>query len=183
MNGPEVYTSATYGLVAEFDDPTALVEAARQVKNEGYRKFEAYTPYPIKDLDTIVPGWNLVPPIVLLAGLLGAATAWVMQYYIAAIDYPTNVGGRPLYSWPSFIPILFELTVLFSGCAAFFGTLALCGFPRLHFPLFNLPEFANASSGRLFLCIEKRDPLYDLELTARFLRDLDPIGVWEVEDA
>lgn len=182
MNDPEIYKSAVYGLVAEFDDPTALVEAARQVRSEGYRKFQAYTPYPIKDLDEIVPGWNLVPPIVLLAGLLGAATAWVMQYYIAAIDYPINVGGRPLYSWPSFIPILFELTVLFAGCAAFFGTLALCGFPCLHFPLFNLPEFANASSGRLFLSIEARDPLYDSELTTRFLRDLDPIGVWEVED-
>lgn len=171
-----------YGLVAEFDDPTALVEAAREVKKEGYRKFEAYTPYPIKDLDEIIPGWNLVPPIVLLGGLIGAATAWTMEYYIAAIDYPTNVGGRPLYSWPMFIPILFELTVLFAGVSAFFGTLALCGFPRLHFPLFNLPEFSRASSSRFFLCIEECDPIYDSQLTARFLRNLDAIGVWEVEN-
>lgn len=177
MNDLEVY-----GLVAEFDDPTALVEAARAVKKQGYRKFEAYTPYPIKDLNEIVPGLNLVPSIVLLGGLLGAATAWTMQYYIAAIDYPTNVGGRPLYSWPMFVPILFELTVLFAGCSAFFGTLALCGFPRLHFPLFNLPQFADASSGRFFLCIERRDPIYDSQLTAHFLRDLDAIGVWEVEN-
>jgi hypothetical protein len=177
MNGIEIY-----GLAAEFEDATSLVEAARQVKNEGYTRFEAYSPYPIKDLDHIVPGWNLVAPVVLLGGLLGAATAWVMQYYIAAIDYPINVGGRPLYSWPSFIPILFELTVLFAGCFAFFGTLALCGFPRLHFPLFNLPDFAGASSSRFFLCIERRDPIYDAQLTARFLRDLDAIGVWEVEN-
>ena len=174
--------SEIYGLVAEFDDPTALVEAAREIKKRSYRKFEAYTPYPIKDLDEIIRGWNLVPPIVLIGGLIGAATAWSMEYYIAAIDYPTNVGGRPLYSWPMFIPILFELTVLFAGTSAFFGTLALCGFPRLHFPLFNLPQFSRASSSRFFLCIEKSDPLYDSDLTAGFLRDLGPIGVWEVEN-
>ncbi len=172
----------TYGMVAEFDDPTALVEAARAVKHEGYRKIEAYTPYSIKDLEEIIPGRNLVAPIVLIGGLIGAATAWTMEYYIAAIDYPINVGGRPLYSWPMFIPILFELTVLFAGTFAFFGTLALCGFPRPHFPLFNLPEFSQATSSRFFLCIEKRDPLYDSELTASFLRGLNPRGVWEVED-
>jgi hypothetical protein len=171
-----------YGLVAEFDNPDALVEATRATKEAGYRRFEAYTPYPIKDLDEIVPSWNLVPLIVLLGGLAGALTAWVMQYYIAAIDYPTNVGGRPLYSWPSFIPILFELTVLFAGCSAFFGTLFLCGFPRPHFPLFNLPEFARATSNRFFLCIERKDPIYESNITARFLRAHEAVGVWEVEN-
>src|SRR5690348_5401874 len=173
--------STIYGVVAEFDDPTRLVEATKEARQEGYRRMEAYTPYPIKDLDKILPGWNFVPPIVLVAGLIGAATAWVMQYYIAAIDYPINVGGRPLYSWPAFIPILFELTVLFAGCGAFFGTLALCGFPRPHFPLFNLPQFAEASSGRFFLCVGASDPLYAKDLTAVFLWNLQPIGVWEVE--
>jgi pimeloyl-ACP methyl ester carboxylesterase len=182
MNGLASETEL-YGTVAEFDDPTALVEAARKVKEEGFQKFEAYTPYPIKDLDGIVPGFNLVPPIVLIGGLLGAATAWSMQYYIAAIDYPINVGGRPLYSWPAFIPILFELTVLFAGCSAFFGTLALCGFPRPHFPLFNLPDFANATSSRFFLCIEKRDPMYEARFIARLFRDLDAVGVWEVDNS
>lgn len=172
-----------YGMVAEFDDPTALLEAAHEVKKEGYRKIEAYTPYALKDLEEIIPGRNPVPPIVLLGGLIGAATAWTMEYYIAAIDYPINVGGRPLYSWPMFIPILFELTVLGAGIFAFFGTLALCGLPRPHFPLFNLPEFSAATSSRFFLCIEERDPLYDSELTARFLRELNPIGVWEVDNA
>lgn len=171
-----------YGMVAEFDDPTALLEAAQEARREGYRKIEAYSPYPIKDLDEVIPGWNLVPPIVLIGGFIGAATAWSMEYYIAAIDYPINVGGRPLYSWPSFIPILFELTVLFAGTFAFFGTLALCGLPRPHFPLFNLPQFSQASSSRFFLCVEKVDPLYDSELTASFLRGLGPLGVWEVEE-
>lgn len=172
-----------YGMVAEFDDPTALVEAAHEVKREGYRRIEAYSPYALKDLEEIIPGRNPVPPIVLIGGLIGSLTAWSMEYYIAAIDYPINVGGRPLYSWPMFIPILFELTVLFAGTFAFVGTLALCGLPRPHFPLFNVPEFSGATSSRFFLCIEKRDPLYDSEFTARFLGGLHPLGVWEVENA
>ncbi len=174
--------ASTYGMVAEFDDPTALVEAARRIKQEGYRHLEAYTPYPIEDLHEIIHVNNRVPLICLIGGLLGAATAWSMEYYIAAIDYPINVGGRPLYSWPAFIPILFELTVLFAGCFCFFGTLALCGFPRPHFPLFSLPQFAEATSSRMFLCIDKADPIYDSELTAKFLNELGPIGVWEVHD-
>jgi hypothetical protein len=169
-------------MVAELDYPTALVEAAKNIKEEGYRKLEAYTPYPIKDLHEIIHVTNFVPLICLIGGLLGAATAWSMEYYIAAIDYPINVGGRPLYSWPAFIPILFELTVLLAGSFCFFGTLALCGFPRPHFPLFNLPQFADASSSRMFLCIDKTDPIYDSELTAKSLNELGPIGVWEVSD-
>ena len=173
--------TGVYGIVAEFEDVTALVEAAERVRKAGYRRFEAYSPYAVKDLDKIVPGTNYVPIIVLAGGFLGAATAWAMQYYIAAIDYPINVGGRPLYSWPAFIPILFELTVLFAACAAFFGTLALCGFPRPNFPLFNLPEFASATSDRFFLCIERADPFYEPRATSRLLRELDPLGVWEVD--
>ncbi|HVT27625.1 MAG TPA: DUF3341 domain-containing protein, partial [Lacipirellulaceae bacterium] len=103
-------SESVYGVVAEFDNAGQLVEAARAAREHGYRKMEAYSPYPIEDLDEIIGGPNFVPLITLIGGLVGAATAWSMEYYIAAIDYPTNVGGRPLYSWPSFIPILFELT-------------------------------------------------------------------------
>lgn len=170
-----------YGLVAEFDDPTSLVEGARKVRESGYSKFEVYSPYPIKALDKIVPGGNLVPFFTLAGGLTGAATAWVMQYYIAAIDYPINVGGRPLYSWPSFIPILFELTVLLSAGLCTLGLLWLCGFPALHHPLFNLPRFAQASSGKFFIAIEGADPLYDDRRTAEFLNSLEAVGVWEVD--
>jgi hypothetical protein len=169
-------------MVAEFDDPTTLVEAARKIKQEGYRKLEAYTPYPIKDLHEIIHVTNFVPLICLIGGLLGAAIAWSMEYYIAAIDYPINVGGRPLYSWPAFIPILFELTVLLAGSSAFFGALWLAGFPRPHFPLFNLPQFADATSSRMFLCIEKSDPIYDSELTSKLMREIGSTGVWEVSD-
>jgi hypothetical protein len=171
-----------YGTVAEFADPTSLVGAAKQVRELGYERFEVYSPYPIKALDKIVPSYNFVPLFTLTGGLLGAATAWSMQYYIAAIDYPINVGGRPLYSWPSFVPILFELTVLLSAGLCFFGTLGLCGFPKPHFALFNLPEFAKATSNRFFLCIESADPIYRAESVSDLLHSLDAIGVWEVED-
>ncbi len=174
-------TAELYGMIAEFDDPTAFMEAAKQVKEAGYRKFEAYSPYPIKDLFKIVPSENPVPAIVFLGGLAGAATAWTMQYYIAAIDYPINVGGRPLYSWPSFVPILFELTVLLASIAAFFGTLALCGFPRLNFPTFNLAEFARGSQDRFFLCVEARDPMFDTERTTELLERSQSVGVWPIE--
>jgi len=174
-------SETAYGLVAEFDNAHDLVEAARRVREEGYRRFEAYSPYPIKDLDEIVPGPNYVPLVVLICGFLGSAVAWSMQYYVAAIDYPINVGGRPLYSWPSFVPILFELTVLFAACGAFFGSFALCGFPRPNFPLFNLPRFAEVTSHRFFLCIERADPYYETNETAELLRSFHPLGVWEVE--
>lgn len=174
--------SSRYGTVAEFANPTLLLEAAKVVKEKGYRRFEAYTPYPIKALDKVVPGTNFVPLFTLAGGLMGAAIAWVMQYYIAAKDYPINVGGRPLYSWPSFIPILFELTVLLAAGACFFGTLWLCGFPRPHFALFSVPPFARASSDSFFLCIGSDDPLYQPEATAALLESLNAMGVWEVED-
>jgi hypothetical protein len=171
-----------HGLVAEFDDPTTLVDATRAAHEAGYRKMEAYSPYAIDELEELIPRMNLVPLICLIGGLLGSATAWTMEYGIAALDYPINVGGRPLYSWPMFIPILFELTVLFAGTFCFFGCLALCGFPRPHFPLFNVPQFAGASSSRFFLCIERKDGMFDVRETAEFLDAQDPIGVWEVDE-
>lgn len=172
-----------YGVAAEFEDPTKLIEAARAVKEHGYSQVEAYSPYPLKELDEILPGWNPLPLIVLAAGFLGAGTAWAMEYYIAAIDYPTNIGGRPLYSWPSFIPITFELTVLFASIAAFFGFLWLCGFPRPNFPLFNLRQFSKATQDRFFLCIDARDPFFDIGRTSDLLQELDPVEVWEVENS
>ncbi len=150
-----------FGVAAEFDDPRALVDAARYTKEHGYQRMEAYTPYPIKELDEIIEAFNPLPAMVFTGGALGAATAWVMQYYIAAIDYPINVGGRPLYSWPAFIVILFELTVLFAACAAFFGTWLLAGLPRPNHPVFNVSAFAGASRDRFFLCIEAVDGAFD----------------------
>lgn len=172
-----------FGVAAEFEDPTKLVEAARAVREHGYSLVEAYSPYPLKELDEILPGWNPLPLIVFVSGFLGAGTAWAMQYYIAAIDYPTNIGGRPLDSWPAFIPITFELTILFASLAAFIGCLALCGFPRPSFPLFNLRQFSQATQDRFFLCIEARDPFFDIGRTSDLLQQLGPVEVWEVENS
>jgi hypothetical protein len=172
-----------YGMVAEFGGPKELIEAARQAREHGYRSIEAYTPYPLEELDDVLGGWNPVPLIVLMGGLTGAATAWIMQYYIAAIDYPTNIGGRPLYSWPAFIVITFELTVLFASLAAFFGTLALCGFPRPHHPLFDITRFRAASRDSFFLCIESEDLMFEPVKTAHFLENLEPLEVWELENS
>jgi hypothetical protein len=170
-----------YGCAAEFDDPTKLIKGARSAREAGYRRIEAYSPYFIHELDEIIPMRNPLPAIVLFSGLLGTATAWVMQSGIAIWDFPINVGGRPLYSWPAFVPITFELTVLFAGTAAFFAALWLCGFPRIHHPVFNVEEFARVTDDRFFLCIEAGDSKFHPEDTFEFLSELDPIRVWEVE--
>ncbi len=170
-----------YGVAAEFAGPEQLVDAARLLRARGFRRMEAYTPYPVEELDEVLHTFNPLPAMVFVGGALGAATAWIMQYYIAALDYPTNVGGRPLYSWPAFIVITFELTVLFAACTAFFGTLALCGFPRPNFPLFNLERFRNASRNRFFLCLEARDPIFDVNYVFDLLSRFDPVGIYEVE--
>lgn len=174
-------TGPLYGYAAEFDDPTQLVDATRAVREAGYKHFEAYTPYPIRELEEIVPGWNPIAPLVLFGGIAGAVTAWIMQSWIAIVDFPINVGGRPLYSWPAFVPITFELTVLFASIAAFFGTLALCGFPLPHHPVFNLKQFARVSEDRFFLCVEARDRKFDLQKTAGMLEHFEPLELWEID--
>ena len=169
-----------YGLVAEFEDPADLVDAVRAARDRGYRRMEAYSPYHIKELDAILPLWNLIPTVVFFAGVLGAFTAFYMEYFIAAIVYPVNVGGRPLNSWPSFIPITFELTVLFASVAAFFAVWFFAGFPAPYHPLFRVPNFRRVSDNGFFLCIEARDPLFDRKTTEEFLESLDAREVSEV---
>jgi hypothetical protein len=173
--------SGVYGVMAEFEDPTALVNATRAAYDNGYRKMDAYTPFPIEELSEILHlHKNKLPLIVLLGGLTGTATAYLMQYFIAVIYFPINVGGRPLHSWPSFIIITFELTILFGSFAAFFGLLGLCGLPMPYHPAFNVPRFSAASRDRFFLCIEATDPLFDAKKTAGFLETLEAKEVSEV---
>ena len=176
MNGRRLY-----GIVAEFDGPESLLAAARAAREAGYRRFEAYTPYPIKELDDVIKSWNLVPPMMLLGGLTGGFGAYLMEYLIAAKLYPINVGGRPLDSWPAFIPITFELTVLLSACAGFFGLLFLCGLPALFHPLMQLPDFARATDDRFFLCIEVRDRNFHPDEVTRLFERQHASGVWEIE--
>ena len=170
-----------YGVTAEFDNPTSLVSAARAAREKGYRKLDAYSPFPIEELtDVLHLHKNKLPLIVLLGGITGGLTGYLLQYYVTVWEFPINVGGRPLHSWPAYIIITFELTILFAAISAVLGLLALCGLPMPYHPLFNVPRFATASRNRFFLCIEAEDPLFDREKTAEFLETLDPKEVSEV---
>ncbi len=170
-----------YGLMAEYVDPEKLVEAAGRAYAEGYRKMDGYSPMPVEGLaEAMGFTHNRMPLLVLLGGLTGAATAFSMMYFSAVINYPINVGGRGLNSWPAFVPITFELTILFGSFAAVFGMLGLNGLPMPYHPVFNSPDFAKASRSRFFLCIEARDPKFDPVLTRQFLEGLGPRRVVEV---
>ncbi len=170
-----------YGVMAEFNDPNEAVAAARRAYEEGYREMDAYSPYPIEELSEAI-GFhtNRLPLIVLIGGLLGMIGGYSMQYYLTVINYPLNVGGKPLHSWPAFIPITFETTILGAALAAVFGMLALNGLPEPYHPVFNAPNFALATRDHFFLVIEGRDPKFDRAGTADFLRGLG--GVREVTD-
>jgi Protein of unknown function (DUF3341) len=175
--------SSINGLMAEFDNPTSLVNATSRAYREGYREMEAYTPFPVDGLSEAL-GFHRtrVPLIVLLGGIAGCFGGFFLQYYISVIYWPLIVGGRPLNSWPAFIPVTFELTVLCAALAAFFGMLALNGLPRPHHPVFNVPRFGLASRDRFFLCIEAADPKFDPAETRRFLESLEAREVSDVED-
>jgi hypothetical protein len=170
-----------WGLLAEFDGPTALVEAAAHVRDRGYTRVDAYTPFPVETLDEALGvRRNVLPFLVLAGGIVGCVGGYFMQWYAMGVDYPFNVGGRPLNSWPMFIPITFEVTVLVAGLTAVIGMLALNGLPMPYHPLFNVPRFALATRDRFFLAIEARDPRFDRRQTADFLRSLGAREVSEV---
>jgi hypothetical protein len=181
-HAPDPGVGATYGMLAEFDTPEAVVAAAQSAYADGYRKMDAYSPMPVDGLAEAM-GFtrNYVSLMVFVAGLSGALIAYMMQWYTSAIDYPIIVAGKPYHSWPSFVPITFELTILFAAGIAVFGMLGLNGLPRPHHPIFNAPNFAAASQDRFFLCIEAVDPRYDEARTRQFLESLHPLTVTEVE--
>jgi hypothetical protein len=170
-----------YGLLAEFKTGDALLEAARRAREDGYRHVEAYSPYAVEGIAEAV-GFNYsrVPLITLVGGIVGGAGGYFLQWYSAVIDYPINVGGRPLHSWPSFIVPTFELTILGAAIAALIGMLAANGLPRLVHPIFNAPHFEQATRHRFFLCLTARDPHFDVERSRRFLQGLQPMSVVEV---
>src|SRR4051794_32767683 len=170
-----------YGLIAEFDSPTEIVLAARRAHAEGYRRMDAYSPFPVEGLaESIGFKRNRVATVCLVGGLLGLATAYVLQAWINLSAYPLNIGGRPLHSWPAFIIVCFELTILFGGLAAAIGMFAMNGLPQPYHPVFNVPQFASVSRDRFFLCIESVDPKFDLADTRAFLEGLAPNSIAEV---
>jgi len=163
----------TYGVLAEFSSPERLMEAARRTRDAGYA-IEAYSPFPVEGLAEVTGMHrNWIPAIVLGGGLVGGIGGYFMQWYSAVISYPINSGGKPLHSWPEFIPVTFELTILVAALAGVIGMFALSGLPRLHHPLFNVAEFDLASRNRFFLCVRNAD-------ARSFLERLEPVGMWEV---
>jgi len=169
-----------YAILGEFPDTHSLIAAAKRARDEGYTKMDAYSPFPVEGLpEALGYGKTRVPLVVLIGGLLGAFTGYSMQYWIAGVYFPINIGGRPLNSWPSFIPITFELTVLFASLFAVLGMLALNGLPTPYHPLFNVHRFALASRDRFFLAILSTDKKFKLEETRQFMHFL---GAREVSD-
>ena len=170
-----------YGIMAEFDSPSDLVAAARRTYEAGYQKIDAYSPFPIEELaEAIGFHSNAVPLVVLIGGLIGCLSGYALQYWISVITYPINVGGRPLHSWPAFIVVTFEMTILFAGLAAVLGMLALNGLPMPYHPVFNVPRFAFATKDRFFLMIFSTDPKFNPVDTRRFLEGLSPRSISEV---
>jgi hypothetical protein len=166
-------SATSYGLLAEFDDASRVVKAARAVHEAGYREMDAFSPYALEELAEAI-GFHRtrLPLIVLAGGLLGGLSGFLMQYWVHVIEYPLNIGGRPFNSWPSFIIITFEMTILFAAGSAVLGMLALNGLPRPHHPLFNSPEFKLASQNRFFICVQSRDPKFDARETRELLENL-----------
>ncbi len=186
---PDVHVPASdaekrlWGILVEFEEHEQLLEATRRAYAEGYRQMDAYAPFPVEGLaEALGRECSSIPLLTLVGGITGGLGAYVMEWYSMGRLYPLNVGGRPLNSWPNFIPITFELTVLIASLSAFFGMLILNRLPQLHHPVFNVPEFRRASIDRFFLSIEVNDPKFDLRGTSRFLETLKPLTIREVEE-
>ncbi len=170
-----------YGMLAEFDNPTELVGAIHKAREAGYRRMEAYTPFPVEEVvEALEQPPSKLPLLVFCGGLAGCLGGFFMQWYAAVVSYPVVVGGKPLFSWPMFIPITFELTILCAALTTVLGMLALNGLPMPYHPLFNVPRFALATRDRFFLCLQSRDPLFDPERTKLLLAGLTTHPVMEV---
>jgi len=170
-----------YGLMAELSSADALIAAAHKVHEAGYRKVDAYTPYPIEEVSHALGHHrSKLPIIVLLGGVCGMIGGYLLQYWAAVLEYPINIGGRPLHSWPAFIVPTFECTILGAALSAVLGMFALNGLPHPYHPVFNVPRFALASRDRYFLVIEASDPKFDHDATRRFLLDLNASEVTDV---
>jgi hypothetical protein len=175
--------SNPYGLMAEFTSVADLKKAAKTTHDSGYKMIDAYSPFPVEGLAEMI-GFHRdrVSLVTLIGGLIGAASGYGLQYWVANIAYPTNIGGRPLHSWPAFIIVTFEMTVLFAGLSATFGMLALNGLPEPYHPNFNVKAFERATQDRFFLCVFASDPKFDATQTRKFLEGFKPVSISEVPE-
>lgn len=171
-----------FALMAEFSSPRTLRRAIRRTRESGYKEIEAYTPYPMEEItEALGHHRSKLPLIVLIGGIIGAISGFGFQYWVSVIAYPLNIGGRPLNSWPAFVPVTFETTILFAATAAVLGMLALNGLPMPYHPVFNVKRFKLASRDRYFLAIAASDPLFEPDETRRFLEGLESTGVFDVD--
>jgi hypothetical protein len=171
-----------HGLMAEFPSAQSLVDAANKAREAGYTRMDAYSPFPIHGLaEAIGFRERMVAPVVLAAAITGAIAGWGLEYWTQVIDYPMNIGGRPYYSWVSFIPPAYETTILFAAIGAVVGMIALNGLPRPYHPVFNVARFERASQDAFFLVIESTDPRFDADRTREFLTGLHAKDVMTVE--
>ena len=178
MNGKQLH-----GVLAEFKEGEKLVEVAGRAREKGYRQLDGFSPYPVEGLaEALGSHRTKVPAIALAGGLVGGLGGYFMLYSSSVAFYPMNVAGRPFHSWPMFIPITFELTILFSGLFTAIGMLALNGLPKPHHPVFALPQFSLVTDDRFFFFIEAADPLFDLDKVKAFLNEFDPVGVYAVDE-
>jgi hypothetical protein len=172
-----------YGLLAKFDSPESLIKAVRRVYDSGYRRFDAYAPYPVEELSKAMRlKGSPLPYVILAGGLFGGMGGFFMQVYATMIDWPLNIGGRSFFSWPAYVPITFEMTILFAAVFGVLGLFVMTRFPQPYHPVFNSEDFnAHASQDGFYLDIEARDPHFNLEETRSFLKDLGAVEVSEVE--
>ncbi len=174
--------SRPYGALAEFESAEAVTAAVRAADAAGYTRLDAFSPFPLRDVAAILGHRTMIVPwIAVAAGLVGAAVQYYAQYWMNAVDYPINVGGRPLHSWPAFLPAAIIVGILWAAVAALVGMLVLNGLPRLHHPLFAVEGFERATKDRFFLCIAGDDPLFDPVATVRFLERLNAVRVQEAQ--
>jgi hypothetical protein len=173
---------AMFGLMAEFETADKLLEATVRASAAGYKRIEAYSPFPIEGLAEAEGFHTRLPLIVLIGGIVGCLAGFFMQYWMMAIDYPINVGGRPLNSWPQWIPVTFEMTILVAGLTAVIAMIALNGLPMPYHPVFNVPRFELASNDKFFLSIEAADPQFQWNGTRDFLVSLGAKGVYDIEE-
>ena len=172
-----------YGIMAEFDTPTQLVDAARAMRDAGYTKTDAFSPFPLHEIDEALGiKRSILPYLIFAGGITGLLSGFGLEYFVHVIDWPIIVGGRPALSLPAFVPPMFELTILFAAFTAVFGMLFLNGLPAPYHPVFNVPRFALATREKFFLIIESADAIYDYEETKSFMESLDPQEVFDVEE-
>ncbi len=173
--------SLLYGLIAEFESPETLIQALHSAQNDGYQKIEAYSPFPVDELgESLHVSQKWISGCALVGGILGGMSGIFLQYYASVIDYPLNIGGRPYNSWPAFVPVIFELTILGASIFTLLGLFIKNRLFQYDHPLFHIDAFKRASQDHFFLCLRANDPHFDLQNTSGFLKNLFPLSLTEV---